>query len=144
MGTKELSVLELQECRELLARHHFGRLAYADRVGELPVIVPVNYVFTDGAVVLRTAPGSKLRAALDGAGAAFEIDGADEETRTGWSVLVRGRVESVTDPDQLKQLEQSPVETWAPGEKPHVIRLTPGKITGRRLSLADIPSTWWG
>jgi len=35
-------------------------------------------------------PGSKFHALLRSADAAFEIDGIDEGSRTGWSVIMRG------------------------------------------------------
>ena len=143
MPTSELSELDQKECLSLLEHHHFGRLAFPDRVGELPMIIPVDYVYHEG-VVVRTTEGSKLRAAGDNAGAAFEIDGIDERERTGWSVVVRGRVEQVTDAAELTELESSGPVTWAPGEKPYFIRLRPGRITGRRISIAHLPSAWWG
>jgi len=143
MSINELKEIDHDECRRLLEHHHFGRLAFPDHVGELPMIIPVNYVFKEG-VVVRTSEGSKLRAAGDKVGAAFEIDGIDERERTGWSVLVRGRVEEVSDPAELAELTATPLITWAPGEKPHYIRVRPGRITGRRISIAHLPSTWWG
>jgi nitroimidazol reductase NimA-like FMN-containing flavoprotein (pyridoxamine 5'-phosphate oxidase superfamily) len=143
MATGELTELTLDECRSLLERHHFGRLAFMDRVGELPMIIPVNYVFRDG-VILRSNRGSKLRAALANVGAAFEIDGTDERQRTGWSVVVRGRVAEVDDPDEIAELEQLPPDSWAPGDRPHYIRLNPSLITGRRISITDLPDNWLG
>ena len=71
-----------------------------DGVGELPMIIPVKYVYRDG-VILRSGRGSKLRAALANVGAAFEIDGTDERQRTGWSVVVRGLVAEVDDPEEM-------------------------------------------
>src|SRR4051812_41199441 len=112
MPITDLTELDQNECLRLLEHHHFGRLAFPDQVGELPMIIPVNYVFNEG-VVVRTSEGSKLRAAADNAGAAFEIDGVDERDRTGWSVVVRGRVEEVTDAAALAELSAVPLVTWA-------------------------------
>ena len=64
MTDNELSELTTGECHDLLDRHHFGRLAFLDRVGVMPMIIPVNYLFHNGTVVFRTDPGSKLTAAL--------------------------------------------------------------------------------
>jgi nitroimidazol reductase NimA-like FMN-containing flavoprotein (pyridoxamine 5'-phosphate oxidase superfamily) len=33
------------ECHALLDSHHLGRLAFLDRVGVMPMIIPVNYRF---------------------------------------------------------------------------------------------------
>ena len=94
-----LEVLAEGECRRLLAEHHLGRLALVD--GKGLVIVPVNYVLDGEGPVFRTDPGSKLDAAAEAAQVAFEVDAVDEATRTGWSMLVRGALAEVTDPDDL-------------------------------------------
>ncbi len=144
MTTKELKELDEAECRRLLSSHHFGRLAFLDRIIELPMITPVNYEFIDDAVVVRSDVGSKFRAAIENAGAAFEIDGVNEQQRVGWSVVVRGRVEAVTDADEIARLQNVPLVTWAPGNRPYYLRLKPSRITGRQISIADLPSNWWG
>src|SRR4051812_43555403 len=54
MVTRELTELGQEECRRLLSSHHFGRLAFLDRVGVQPMITPVNYGFVDDAVVIRS------------------------------------------------------------------------------------------
>jgi len=136
--------LSTVECQDLLGRNHFGRLGFMDQVGVMPMIIPVNYLFHDGKVVFRTDPGSKLNAALHEAGVAFEVDGIDEAQKTGWSVVVRGHVEAVTDPVERDELAKASVEAWAPGEKPHYVRVNPRLVTGRRLSLEHLPSHWWG
>lgn len=144
MVTKKLEELGLAECRSLLSSHHFGRLAFQDHVGVLPMITPINYVYSDDAVVLRSDEGSRFRAAVENAGAAFEIDGVDEQQQIGWSVVVRGRIEAVTDPDEVERLDALKLITWAPGSRPYYLRLRGGRVTGRRISIADLPSHWWG
>jgi uncharacterized protein len=135
-------LLSVEECHILLGRRHLGRLAFVE--GELPLILPVNYVLDDGVVIFRTDAGSKLDAAVRGAPVAFEVDGVDELERTGWSVLARGHAQAVTDPDQLDRLRQLPLVPWAPGAKPHYVRLEADEVSGRRISVADMPSSWWG
>jgi hypothetical protein len=83
-------------------------------VGVLPSIIPVNYLLDDDKVVIRTDAGSKLAAALRGAPVALEVDGADENHQVGWSVVVRGRVEEVTDEDKLAELRKTPLLAWHP------------------------------
>ena len=120
------------ECLELLAARHFGRIGViAD--GQ-PIILPVNYVFDDGHVAVRTDPGTKLTAAAQGQ-VAFEVDEIDESSRTGWSVLVTGVGHEVTDALDATSVatRRFPVDTWAPGQKSHWIRIESGQITGRRL-----------
>jgi nitroimidazol reductase NimA-like FMN-containing flavoprotein (pyridoxamine 5'-phosphate oxidase superfamily) len=135
--------LDEDECRRLLAERHLGRLAIPDFGG--PVIFPVNYVFDQGLVIFRTDPGSKLDAATERESVAFEVDAIDEATRTGWSVVVRGTLAEVTDPDQLARLRALPLYPWAPGEKTRYVRMRPRTVTGRRIRIPDhLPFTWWG
>ena len=57
---------------------------------------------------------------------AFQIDGADEASRTGWSVLVRAEAVEVIDSDDLARLGELPLYPWAPGAKTHYVRLPAG------------------
>jgi hypothetical protein len=67
---------------------------------------------------------------------AFEIDGFDEEHKTGWSVVVEGMAEemSVFDgPARQGRLRDLAVEPWAGGHKLHWVRIASQLMTGRRL-----------
>ena len=59
----------------------------------------------------------------------------DPSHHTGWSVLIRGVAHETTAYD----VEHLIVESWAPGDKRHWIRLLPTAITGRNIRLADMP-----
>jgi uncharacterized protein len=124
--------LTKSECFELLAREHLGRVAVVDDLG--PVVFPVNFVFDRHMVVLRTDEGTKLDAAIKGSRVAFEIDGADPATCTGWSVVIRGEAVEVTNPAALARLRKLPLRPWAPGAKAHYVRILPAALTGRRIS----------
>ncbi len=142
-------MLELprEECLRLLATHHFGRLAVSVRE-EPPVIRPVNYLFDERSqsVVFRTAPGSKFHALLRSAYAAFEIDGTDEASRTGWSVIIRGVTNEVTNPSDVRRLDGLGLEPWAPGPKRHWMLIRARTVSGRRIVLADsaVPGYYLG
>jgi nitroimidazol reductase NimA-like FMN-containing flavoprotein (pyridoxamine 5'-phosphate oxidase superfamily) len=129
--------LTKSECFELLAREHLGRVALVDDRG--PTVFPVNFVFDRHMVVLRTDEGTKLDAAIKGSRVAFEIDGTDPATRTGWSVVVRGEAVEVTDPAELARLRKLPLHPWAPGAKTHYVRILPAALTGRRISAPQRP-----
>jgi uncharacterized protein len=135
MVYSEMLVLPREECLRLLAVNRLGRLAVASGS---PVIRPVNYVFDEPSqsVVFRTAEGSKLQALLLAGNAAFEIDGFDEDSQTGWSVVIAGRAEHVSNPAELRRLERSRLEPWAPGGKPHLVRIRAATVSGRRIVLA--------
>jgi nitroimidazol reductase NimA-like FMN-containing flavoprotein (pyridoxamine 5'-phosphate oxidase superfamily) len=134
--TETTSMLELDrpECLELIAATRFGRLAV--NIGDGPPLIrPVNYVFDppSQSVAFRTADGTKLYALLRSARAAFEIDGIDNDTQTGWSVITMGVTEEVTSPSDLRRLDGLGLESWAPGEKTHWIRIRAWTVSGRRI-----------
>jgi nitroimidazol reductase NimA-like FMN-containing flavoprotein (pyridoxamine 5'-phosphate oxidase superfamily) len=132
------------ECVDLLKQHHFGRVAFLERTGDPPVIMPLNYLLHAEKVVFRTDPNSRLGNALRDAAVSFEIDGIDQRRRTGWSVVVSGRASEVVDPSEVEELRQTPLLPWAPGDRSQYVRITPELVTGRRINVADLPSNWWG
>jgi len=129
----DLEHLDRAESLRLLAANRFGRLAVTVN-GEV-AIRPINYLFDEPSqsVVFRTDHGSKLYGLLASRKAAFEVDYIDLTNRTGWSVIVRGVAEAIVEPRELRRLAQVPLDTWAPGEKPHWIRIRARTVTGRRL-----------
>jgi nitroimidazol reductase NimA-like FMN-containing flavoprotein (pyridoxamine 5'-phosphate oxidase superfamily) len=127
--------LEHEECLRLVASMSIGRVAVAVDDAS-PLVVPVNYVVDGEVVVFRTGPGTKLHALRD-TPVSFQVDLVDPFHRTGWSVLIRGVAHEVTDRD----VEHLVIESWAPGDKHHWIRLLPTAITGRTIRLTDVP--WW-
>jgi uncharacterized protein len=120
------------ECFRLLEQSSVGRLGVID--GDRPVVLPVNYAVVDGEIVLRTDEGMKLRAA-ERAPVAFEVDAFDEGARTGWSVLVSGRAEEVTEyaARERQAVRDAPVDPWAGGDKQHWIRIVADSVSGRRI-----------
>jgi len=132
---REMDELSRDECLQLLATHGIGRIAVNLSDGP-PVIRPVNYLFdpVTQSVVIRMAPGSKFHALLRETHAAFEIDGIDRRTRTGWSVIIRGICEEVVDRRQLRRLQEVGLEPWAPGDKPHWVRIRAWTVSGRRIT----------
>ena len=128
-----LEVLSQQECLALLAKHRFGRLAFVGEGGWL-LILPVNYVFSEPNVVIRTGPGAKLRDAPLST-VAFEIDDADALGDWGWSVVAQGPAFDITDADDaysqaLRELDPRP---FAPGPKAHWIKVSATRVSGRRF-----------
>lgn len=125
-----IEVIDRDGCLELLAEDVIGRVAVLE--GGSPLILPVNYALDGDTIVFRTAPGSKLDAA-HGSAACFEIDGFDRATRSGWSVVVRGRLHEVTTYDAaLFERTKDLADPWLDGDRPHVVRLSPRSISGRR------------
>ena len=126
-----LEVLERDECLRLLGQRRLGRLGLSS--GALPTILPVNY-WSDGmSVYVRTAPGTKLDAALCDAVVAFEVDDFDAMEHAGWSVVVTGVARVVADRAELDRLRTAPLARWAPSANGHVIAISTELVTGRRL-----------
>jgi nitroimidazol reductase NimA-like FMN-containing flavoprotein (pyridoxamine 5'-phosphate oxidase superfamily) len=128
----ELEVLSEDECLALLASNELGRVGVV--LDGRPLILPVNYALVDRYVVIHSDLGSKLTGASLRS-VAFEIDGFDAATRSGWSVLVQGMGHDLTDAidhtsEQLKSVQVSP---WAPGPKPRLLRIEATEVSGRRF-----------
>jgi hypothetical protein len=132
-GHPELVELSTEECRTRLSTHGVGRLAVSTPAG--PTVVPVNYSVVDDAVIFRTAPGATPAAAV-GNQVAFEVDHVDEALSKGWSVLVRGRAQEVTDPAAVHRLEERAYSgPWAGGTRDLWVRIEPADITGRAIAV---------
>ena len=102
-------------CLELLATRPVGRVGVS--VGALPAVLPVNFVVAGNRLVFRTAPGTKLGAALARSVVAFEVDAYHPAGEWGWSVLVQGVACEITDPDELAEVRALPLRPWALGER---------------------------
>ena len=112
-GPRDFGVLSEADCRRLLASTPVGRVIYTS--GALPAAVPLNFAMDGEDIVFRTAPGSKLDAAMAGAIVAFEIDQIDINTRSGRSVLVVGRAAHEAAPDAIAHLDQLALESCMVG-----------------------------
>lgn len=124
-------LLDRAECLRLLGQRTFGRVGVS--VGALPAVLPVNYRLVDTTIVFRTGRGTKLDAATDRAIVAFEIDDIDPLSHTGWSVLVTGEAQRVTNPEQLAELDHAGVPHWVPGDVAATVAIPTTIVSGRRL-----------
>ena len=131
-GDYIVKMYELEEdvCRQMLARCNFGRVAFGD-AAEGPTILPVNCLFSDGAVLFRAQAGSALDRLRRGRVVAFEADQVDLIAESGWSVLVRGTATHVRDPARIAALADTAVHPWAPGPRDRWIEIHAQQITGR-------------
>lgn len=128
---RALGELSERECLDRLGSTSVGRIAFSQNA--LPAVVPVNFVLDGGHIMFRTAPGSKLDAAVRGAVVAFETDHIDPSTRTGWSVLVVGRCSHEADPAVIERLDQLPLDPWLPDPTNNFVRICCDQTTGRIL-----------
>jgi len=126
-----LGVLDAAECRRLLEMGGVGRIALP---GEPPVVRPVNFVFDDGRIVIRTGPGPLWQAAATQCLAAFEIDRVRNVDHHGWSVLAGGRLDRLDADERTIAL---PLRAWAPFGRDRFVALTITELSGRRLGRAS-------
>ncbi|MBM9504436.1 helix-turn-helix domain-containing protein [Actinacidiphila acididurans] len=121
-----------QESMALLSGHGVGRIALTTDAG--PAILPVNYDVIDGDIVLRTAPADPVSLAA-GHEVAFEVDRIDEALSSGWSVLVVGPADEVTDAGEVRGLRGRAYTTpWVGGDREMWLRIRPVRVTGRRIT----------
>jgi len=68
------------------------------------------------------------------------------ESTIGADVLERRGdwAEEVVDPEEVDELRQTPLLPWAPGDRSQYVRIRPQLVTGRCISVAELPSNWWG
>jgi hypothetical protein len=129
-----LRKLSPEECFELLEPGGIGRVGFTAAGGIM--MLPVNFAVTGKAIIFRTAPDTLLALYADGP-VSFEADRLDEARREGWSVLVHGRARKVTDEREVSRLEdRTYLEPWAGGARDVYIRITPSRISGRRIQPA--------
>jgi len=103
------------------------------------MILPVNFILdrdTDGtSIVFSTGEGDKLDAVRKGRVITFEVDAVELAVQAGWSVLVMGRAEVITDPAQVHRIEQLHLAPWVCLPDRVFVRIPATEVTGRRLPL---------
>ena len=147
--------LDEEDAHQVLARNHVGRIAYSfhDRVD----IEPISYVFGDGAIYMRTAPGSKLETLAHSPWVAFEVD--EVEGPLDWrSVVAHGTVYTLhesgsevaratyrTALERIRQLvptalsPRDPTPTRQTILKLHIATLR-GRVASSTASVREIPT----
>jgi uncharacterized protein len=128
-----VEILDHDECLRLLATAPVGRLGFTS--GALPLILPVTFAVLDGDVVFRTGSGTKLEAALRRQVACFEADEFDGAHDLGWSVIVTGTTEIVTEQGLIDRIAATPLDQWAgEREEDRIVRLRVDLVSGRWLT----------
>jgi hypothetical protein len=125
-GGGALAELITDECWDLLRSRTVGRIAWQGDEGL--TVVPLNYVVDHAAVLVRTAPYTALGREAPDRDVAFQVDDVHPESRSGWSVLVRGRCRLAPPPP-----EGETPDVWVSGARWLVLRIEVRTITGRRL-----------
>jgi hypothetical protein len=132
--TGAMEILDEQQCFDLLASVEVGRLAMAV-AGEVDIF-PVNFAIDDGAIMFRTAEGTKLVEVVMSGRVAFEVDGYEPARGRAWSVVVKGRAHLLDRFDDIYHAEDLPLFPWNAAPKERHVRIQPETITGRRFTVA--------
>jgi uncharacterized protein len=127
-----LRVLGLEECLERLRSAPLGRVAFVD-TGE-PVVFPVNHAIDGVDVVFRTSWGSKLEVAESSGVVAYEVDEYDASSESGWSVVVKGTAQLVSETVDTDRYDQLGLRSWVDIKGLGFwVRIRPVEITGREV-----------
>ena len=139
----DFEVISEHECRQLLAQQCIGRVAFMGAVG-YPVVLPVNYFIDGDVIAFRTADGEKFES-IPMQRVAFQVDGFDKESRTGWSVLAQGLGQDITEAAGVRyeRLRRRAFSTWAPGEKSLWLAVDVRQVSGRRVFSIEDPTRSW-
>ena len=131
-GRATIEEIPAEECLLLLGMKSVGRLIVV--VADEPDAFPVNYVVDGTDVVFRTAYGLKLMQSVLQR-VAFEVDEIDEVRHEGWSIVLRGVAEEMTEDfaGRSSQQRDDVLTAWPKGAKDRWIRVIPRIMTGRRL-----------
>ena len=138
IGERAIENLDRETCLGLLTTVSIGRVGWATPQAHA-MILPVNFVLDrdiDGeSIVFSTSEGDKLAAVREDRVITFEVDDVELAVQAGWSVLVMGRAEVITDPAQVHRIEQLHLAPWVclPGRV--FVRIPVTEVTGRRLPL---------
>jgi nitroimidazol reductase NimA-like FMN-containing flavoprotein (pyridoxamine 5'-phosphate oxidase superfamily) len=122
------------ECHALLAANRVGRVLVS--LDAMPAAFPVNYAVLGDDIVFRTAPGTKLSAAVEHTVLGFEVDDVDFVHRSGWSVLAVGMSRVVTDEGEIAELDCLDLDSWWSLPFARYVRIEVQRITGRHITAA--------
>jgi nitroimidazol reductase NimA-like FMN-containing flavoprotein (pyridoxamine 5'-phosphate oxidase superfamily) len=119
-----------QQCLDLIESHHLGRIAW--QAADLPQILPISYAMHQGSLYFRTLPDGLLAELAQPTSVALEVDDLDQQTRTGWSIVLHGHSSAVREPDELADMWASDsLVPWAAGNRTLFIRIRPDRIERR-------------
>ena len=129
-----VEVLDTQQCWELLSSVEVGRLAVA-AAGDIDIF-PLNFAVDGGALMFRTAEGTKLVEVVLAGRVAFEVDGYEPEHGRAWSVVLKGSAELLDRWDDIYHAQDLPLFPWNASPKERFVRIVPDAMTGRRFTVA--------
>lgn len=137
---QETENLGVHDCWRYLRSTSVGRVAFLH--GDTVEILPVNYLPTNGTLLIRSGGGLLADAADGRKPVSVEVDGMNQYGTIAWSVVAKGHAAVVTDAEEIQDAVDGGLSPWQAGPKNKLIRLTPLEMSGRRFVIAP-PSHWW-
>ncbi len=123
--------LSRAECMELLRGTRIARVVLS--VNCIPIALPVNVSVLDEDLVFGTQSSSVLTSSVHGQVVSMEADEIDLESCKGWSVLVTGIAQLVTEFSEIERAG-SRLHTWVGGNNSLLVRVPSTLISGRSLT----------
>lgn len=135
---RRLAQLTRADCLQLVGSVPFGRIVFTSRA--LPAVRVVNHLMLGEQIIIRASLGAAISSEADGTGTvvAYEADLFDPAERLGWSVVVVGRANRVTDTELAARCRES-LSPWVDGETDQVIAIAADLVTGYRM--IPVPTT---
>jgi Pyridoxamine 5'-phosphate oxidase len=130
---RQLEALTREESLRLLGSTSLGRVVFTHFA--LPAIRPVNHLVEGDKIIIRTHLGTVIASAVDGTGTvvAYEADMISPDDHLGWSVIVVGRANRLTDPGEIARYRNA-LRPWVSGDMDEVIVITADMVDGFRLT----------
>jgi nitroimidazol reductase NimA-like FMN-containing flavoprotein (pyridoxamine 5'-phosphate oxidase superfamily) len=126
-------VLDTEQCWALLTSVEVGRLAVA-AAGDIDIF-PLNFIVDDGAIVFRSAAGTKMIEVVLAGRVAFEVDGYEPEHGRAWSVVLKGSAHLLDRWDDIYHAQDLPLFPWNASPKERFVKIIPDMMTGRRFTV---------
>ncbi len=135
---EKLEALSQAQCTAKLAGGCVGRVGMM--VDGRIHVLPVNYSADATGEILYRTEDESLLARVGGQSVVFEVDGYDEEHKTGWSVCVHGSAHEVMVPrgPSASRLIERAVVSWAPSPRDRWFAIKPEELTGRQLPMTGV------
>ncbi len=130
---RERRDLSREECLLLLGEVPLGRVVFTHRA--LPAVRPANHLVEADQIIIRASLGAAVSSEsnLDGGTiVAYEADLIDPVERVGWSIVVVGRADRVTDQAEAGRYREA-LRPWVTTESDDVIAIQADMVSGFRL-----------
>jgi nitroimidazol reductase NimA-like FMN-containing flavoprotein (pyridoxamine 5'-phosphate oxidase superfamily) len=138
--------IPLEEMHALLRKVGYGHLGCAR--GGRPYVVPMHYVYDSENLYFFTTEGMKTNYIAANAEVCFQVE--EVEDRSHWrSVMVTGRAERLTDPEEVEHamqlitdsnptltpaISRTQLDAWGRANTIALYRIRPEIIDGRKTS----------